>query len=945
MLRAFWIAVALVAMVAPAVAADHAGQVTVGGLPVPGATVTAVRDGAEIITTSDEAGVFRLTGLAEGEWTVRVEMPGFAPLVQSIVVGADTSPSSWAMTIVPIDARAATPAVQRFDRPSAVPAQPPPSLAVDEAAGRIGAEDGLLINGSVNNGAASPFAQARAFGNNRPGQRSLYNGGLGLLMGHSAWDARPFSFAGARTPKPDYRDVHVLATFGGPFRIPGLFRNGGNAFFGYQRTADHDATTQSARMPTEREREGLFDTSIVDPLTGAPFAGNRIPRERISPQAAALLALYPIPNVDGDPRYNFQTPVVANQRQDNVETRLTRGLSSRDSVSAFLTYRRTRTESTSIFTFTSEESSSVLDAQGSWAHRFSPFLTMRFRYTLGRTTADSSPYFAHRANVSGDARILGTDQSPGNWGPPTLSFSSGLAGLTDVLPAATDTMANGAAVEALSGRGRHYLTVGAGVRRHHLDINAQQDPRGTLTFTGWATGSDVADFLLGLPRTTSIATGNADKAFRALSFDAFITDDWRISPSLSVNLGVRWEYEQPFVERDGRVVNLDLAPDFSAASPVVGAELRPDRGGVQPRLGVAWRPVAGSSLVVRAGYGIYRNTSVYPSIVTLLAQQPPLSRTYSLENGAPLAFTLADAFLVPGASGRNTFAVDPAFRIGFAQNWQTSVQRDLPGSLTVIATYLGTHGSRLMQAVLPNTDPVGAPQSCPTCPSGFIYLTSNGESSRHAAQLQLRRRLRNGLTASVQYTLARAMDDAASFAGASLAGAAIAQDWRNVAAEYAPSNFDQRHLITAESQYTLKGWTFTARANVGSGLPLTPVYLTSVAGTGVTGTIRPDRVNSPRPPEGYYADPSAFARPEPGRWGTAGRNSVTGPTQFGLNAGVGRTFPWGERLNLDWRLDATNVLNRVTYTAVNMLVGSPQFGLPTRANAMRKLQTSLRLRF
>jgi hypothetical protein len=72
---------------------------------------------------------------------------------------------------------------------------------------------------------------------------------------------------------------------------------------------------------------------------------------------------------------------------------------------------------------------------------------------------------------------------------------------------------------------------------------------------------------------------------------------------------------------------------------------------------------------------------------------------------------------------------------------------------------------------------------------------------------------------------------------------------------------------------------------------------------------------------------------------------VTGPAQFSLNAGIARTFPWGDRLNLDWRIDATNVLNRVTYAAVNALVGSPQFGLPTRANAMRKLQTSLRLRF
>ena len=77
----------------------------------------------------------------------------------------------------------------------------------------------------------------------------------------------------------------------------------------------------------------------------------------------------------------------------------------------------------------------------------------------------------------------------------------------------------------------------------------------------------------------------------------------------------------------------------------------------------------------------------------------------------------------------------------------------------------------------------------------------------------------------------------------------------------------------------------------------------------------------------------------------AGRNSIRGPAQFALNAGVGRTFLWGDRLNLDWRVDATNVLNRVTYAGVNTILGSPQFGLPNVANPMRKLQTTLRLRF
>ena len=369
--------------------------------------------------------------------------------------------------------------------------------------------------------------------------------------------------------------------------------------------------------------------------------------------------------------------------------------------------------------------------------------------------------------------------------------------------------------------------------------------------------------------------------------------------------------------------------------------------------------------MIRAGYGIYRNTSVYQSLEMLLAQQPPLSKALSVESTSANPLTLANGFVAPSGVASNTFAVDPDFRVGYAHNWQVLVQRDLPASLTMTVTYLGAKGSHLMQEFLPNTYPLGAANPCPACPAGFVYLTSNGQSNREAGQFQLRRRLRNGLTATVQYTLAKATDDApAGFTGATLNGAAIAQDWLNLDAEQAPSNFDQRHLLTAQFQYTtgvgmaggalvdgakgslLKGWTITSQLTAGSGLPLTPIYLTSVTGTGVTGTIRPNLTGiAIVTSDGVYANAAAFAQPAPGQWGTAGRNSIRGPAQFVLNTGLGRSFLWGNRLTLDWRLDATNVINHVTFSAVNTILGSPQFGLPSQANPMRKVQSSLRVRF
>jgi hypothetical protein len=1021
-------------------ATTHYGQVVFGGVAVPGATVTATLGEQKVVTSTDVQGVYTLADLDDGAWTIKIEMVGFSPISREVTVAAQTEPSTWELTLVPFEeltrtgklvidnspkagtgggagsaaatAKSApasgTPAAQGFRRAgvNAAPAVPAanrnvPARPVDppDPDTALGAADGFLINGSVNNGGASPFAQLRAFGNNRPGQRSLYNGGLGLLAGNSAWDARPYSFAGQRASKPSYNDIHLLGSFGGPLRIPGLVRNGANLFVGYQHTSDHNADTRSALVPTLAERSGDFSNArdgfgrpvqVVDPSTGRPFGGNVIPRDRISPQAAALLAYYPAPNVDAGGRYDFQTTVLSVTRQDNIQMRATQPVNTRNQLSGTFAFQRTTTDTTNLFGFEDSTELSGVDTAANWSHRFSQFISVRMRYQFTRLTNHATPYFADLRNVSGEAGIQGNNQDPQNWGPPSLTFSTGIAGLSDGLYSFSRNQTQGGSAEAFWSHGRHNLTFGGGLRRHHTDVNSQQDPRGAFSFTGSATGVDLADFLLGLPQTSTIAFGNADKYLRSYSSEAYVSDDWRVSPSLTVNAGVRWEYESPIRERFNRLVNLDVAAGFTAVAPVVaGSSVGPltgrhypdslmqaDRRGVQPRVGAAWRPVPGSSLVVRAGYGIYRNTSVYRSIATVLAQQPPLSTTFSVETSAANPLTLASGFIpVPGRAS-NTFAVDPDFHVGYAHNWQVSMQRDLPGSLNVMASYLGTAGRRLMQEFLPNTFPAGAPNPCAggevqaaglanrSCPVGFVYLTSNGSSSRHAGQLQLRRRLRAGLSASVQYTLANAVDDAAAFSGANLSGASIAQDWQDLDAERGPSDFDQRHLITAQFEYTTgvgiaggallsgwkgtlyKGWTFTSQLSTGSGLPLTPVYLASVRGTGVTGTIRADLTGAGLgAPDGFYLNPAAYAAPAPGRWGTAGRNSATGPSQFSLNAGVSRTFPWGNRLNLDWRVDAANVLNRVIYSSINAVVGSPQFGLPTRANTMRKLQTSLRLRF
>ena len=325
------------------------------------------------------------------------------------------------------------------------------------------------------------------------------------------------------------------------------------------------------------------------------------------------------------------------------------------------------------------------------------------------------------------------------------------------------------------------MTIGADLRKQQYNDFFQQNPRGTFTFTGAATqgagssGYDVADFLLGVPDTSAVAFGNADKYLRAPAYALYAVDDWRILPNLTINAGLRWEYGAPMTELKRRLVNLDVASGFTAVKPVLASDpvglltsnhypsslIRPDKRGFEPRVGISWRPIPASTLVARAGYGIYDDTSVYQATALQLAQQAPLSKSVSQENSAACPLTLANGF-VPCSAIANTFAVDPNFRVGYAQTWQLALQRDLPWALQVTGTYLGVKGTRGVQQFLPNTYPIGASNPCMDCPAGFIYQTSGGDSTRHSGQLQLRRRLRSGFTATLLYTYSKSIDDDAT---------------------------------------------------------------------------------------------------------------------------------------------------------------------------------------
>lgn len=1004
-----------------AVAREYHGQVFFNGVPVPGATVTAAQGDKRFSAVTDRQGLYEFADLADGAWKIEIEMRGFSTLDGQVTVAANEPQGNWELKLLNLaemlaQAQAAKPQQTRpAARAETVPQQaaqpaeaqntaPPPDESNEQAA------DGLLINGSQNNAATSQFALSQAFGNRRPGTKGLYNGSIGAIADNAVFDARPYSLAGQQTPKDAYSRITMMLALGGPLRIPHLLPNGPNFFVAYQWTRNADAANQTGLVPTTDERGGNLagllnaqgqPVTIYNPSTGLLYTGN-IP---VSAQATALLNLYPLPlpSLAGNSRYNYQAEVLNDAHVDALQSRLNKTIGRRDQVYGGFGFRSSRANNTNLFNFVDTTNSLGIDANVNWSHRFHHQIFALLGYHFTRQRTEVQPEFANRKDVSGLAGIGGNDTDPADWGPPSLVFSS-IAGLGDANSEFNRNRTEAVSLSVTSTLQRHNFTFGGDFRRQEYNEYAQQNPRGTFTFTGAATqgsgaagtsGSDLADFLFGIPDTSTLAYGNPDKYFRQPVYDAYFTDDWRILPELTINAGMRWDYGAPMTELRGRLVNLDIASGFTAAAPVLGSSpkgsltgtnypsslVRPDRLGFEPRIGIAWRPIPASTLVVRAGYGIYDDTSVYLSAAENMAQQAPLSTSVNVSNSSACPLTLANGFQNCAGTTADSFAIDPNLRVGYAQNWQLSVQRDLPWALVMTATYQGSKGTHGMQEILPNTYPIGAANSCPSCPLGFVYRTSNGNSTREAGQFQLRRRLRSGFAASVNYTFAKAMDDdaqvgaqghaaatsaaTAASTGQSGAGPTIAQNWLNPRAERGLSTFDQRQLLSTQIQYTtgmglggrtllsgwrgrlLKEWTAMSQISAGSGFPETPMYLAAVPGTGFTNTIRPDLTGAPvyQASGSSHLNGAAYSAPASGAWGTARRDSITGPNQFSLDGAMSRTFRLRTPFNLDVRIDATNLLNHGTFTSWNSTVNSTTFGLPAAANPMRSLQVTGRLRF
>ena len=871
--------------------------------------------------------------------------------------------------------------------------------------GGFGGPGGRMGQGGQRGPGGRPDWQNRqgttAFGNRIGRGREAFRGAMFFSLDNSALDARPYSLTGQTVVKPSYAQSRFGFSGGGPLRIPKLINSPKTFIFvNYSGTRSKSPYNNTSTLPSPLERIGDFSQAmangpitIYDPTTHLPFSNNQIPSSRINPVASGLLQFIPLPNQPGLVQ-NYQIVRSVPQNTDNLGLRMFHSLTQKDRIGGSFNLQQRGSVSQQLFGFQDSLSGRGISLNLSWTHNLKTGLINNLNWSFSRNRSTTSPFFANGPNVAAQLGIAGASSNPLDYGPPNLSFTN-FGGLSDGAAALMRNQTSTIGDSVIVVRGKHTWTFGAQYQRLQLNNRSDQNGRGSFTFSGLSTsafdsngqplpstGFDLADFLLGLPNSSTIRYGSADTYFRGSKYSFFAQDDWRVRSNLSFNLGVRYELPSPLTEKYNRMVNLDIAPGFTAVAPVTpGATgpysgvfpaglINPDRNNIAPRLAVAWKPFPKKAMTVRAGYGVYFNGSVYNQAATLMAQQPPFANSSTFQTSLANPLTLQNGFT--GASTTqitNTYAVDKNYKVGYAQTWNFSVQRDLPLSMVAELGYLGTKGTRLDIQGIPNRSAPGSPLTAEQRRQignavGFTFDTSNGNSIYHAAQARLSRRFRRGISGNLLYTFSKSIDNASTFGG----GNVVAQDANNLRAERGLSSFDRRHSLSMSyvfsspssgttSSFAAKGWhgklvrnwTLSGSITGQSGSPFTATVLgnrSDAGGTGAAGSSRAEASGLPVEVGTSLFNLLAFVLPPSGQFGNAGRNTIPGPFSFTTNISLGRDFPIGEgRRSVNLRMDSTNALNIMNVTRVGTTVNASNYGLPLSTGSMRTTQATLRFRF
>lgn len=888
-----------------------------------------------------------------------------------------------------------------------------PGMGGPGPGGGAGGPGGMMPVGGFAGGAGQRGAFGGGF--NRAAINRI-RGAVSLNYHNSVFDARPYSLSGREIEKLPYSNANFNLTLGGPLKIPHIYDGTDKTFFFVMYGGGRGDNTQdtTTTVPTLAERNGDFSQSTVrgvpvqifDPATalsanGArqPFLGNVIPQGRIDPIARGLLAYIPLPNLPGTIN-NFHLEQSLPSNSDRLMTRIDRRLTKKDNLAGSFFFQRLDSKQGQIFPdLLGTTNSRQLGVNLDYTHTFKPSLSNVLRFTFNRTRVLLSNFFSGVDDVEGRLGISGVSRDPLNYGVPTLTFTN-FGSLNLPYPRLVRNQTTGVSDNLTMRHRSHTLTMGVELRRVQLNTITDANARGTFTFSGLltsnfdsagnplaSTGFDWADLLLGLPQATSIRYGSNNTYFRYTALNGFFQDNWRARRNLTLSLGVRYELATPPHELYNRMANLDIARGFTDAAVVLPDQSGPfsgifpralvetDWNNVAPRIGLAYQPFGNNKTIIRAGYGLFYNPSVYNQFVSQLAGQPPFAIAQNLLTGPALPLTLAHGFPVDSQTPiKNTYAIDRSYRIGYAQNWNVTIQRQLTRTWVLELGYIGGKGTALDLLLAPNRAPLGSsPLDTETSrrignAQGFLYQTSGASSTLHKLRTSLNKRFTGGLNFGLTYEYGKSIDNASNIGGGSQI---VVQDDTNFSAERGLSTFDVRHRLEANYNYDLpfgprrrwatsgklgkilEGWTTQGSITLASGTPLSPRVLGNAinnSGTGANQSERPDAtgalVGIAPGNVAQFFNTAAFTLPQPGHFGNAGRNTIPGPGSALIDASVGKRMQiGGEGRSMEIRWQASNLLNTPNFAGVNTTINSTGFGTVTSVRAMRTSQFILRYRF
>ncbi len=849
-----------------------------------------------------------------------------------------------------------------------------------------------------------------------------FHGSLYEYFGNRILNARSF-FQAANNQRSILNEPGF--TFGGPVLLPHY--NGRNKTFFFadlNYTYSAQPSNHLYLTPTTLERAGNFSQSsggsvvIYDPQTTTvdasgnivrqQFPGNIIPSSRVDPVAAKILSYYPNPNgsFEGG-AYNYQVNTSAYNQTLQGLVRVDHIFSDNDKI--FARYGRYNPNSPAVTVVNNaanpNNTGGWYDNQAGlgWTHIFSPTLFNDFRvgfvqeinYTFAGGPA------VPQLGLQGVSLSAFPDIETNNY--------IGLGAGSPFHDRDRSWVFN----EVLQWqRGRHTLKMGGDYRRqmyNYYNPGSQlgDSVAGTYNFDSSFTsitanpssGYDLADLVLGLPTSTQIDTEDYTYRENINSASLFIQDDFKVNSKLTMNLGLRWEYDGPYSEANNQFASFNPNLVNQATGNLGEVEFAGVNGAPShfmpniyhdflPRVGFAWNPA--KDTVIRGGVGFFRLPNIgfyqfgplskYVQQADFQSLDGGVTPAFQLDQGVPYVPFYVDANgnpEVPASLTNPTSSVsqiDSRNRTPYNVSWQFGIQRQL-GAWFVDVDYAATKGVKLPIVLQTDQVPVSefaiGSQALRPYPqyAGVTYLTMDGNSNYQSLQAQLEHRWKDNLVISAAYTFSKLEDDVDEVADSnSRAHHQGVQNVYDLRAEWGIGGYDIPQRFVANYVWTLPfgpgqkflantpvvrdvvgGWELAGvtEFQVGQPLPITQSNLN--ASTEFTEAQRPNGNGLP-----VFSGPQTLARwfntanyslaPE-GTLGTSARFPLHGPGVENWDIALQRNFVIRERVKLQFRGQFFNAWNHANFNNPNGTVGSPSFGAISSAQAGRSTQVTFRLFF